>query len=82
MRARCPHVCCPRWRRAYRSSCCSGFRDGVLRVVQDIPNYDLDVNVSVFETNIRVLGGLLSAHVLASDPDLYVQQQQRCMARL
>ena len=54
----------------------------MLRVVQDIPNYDLDVNVSVFETNIRVLGGLLSAHVLASDPDLYVQQQQRCMARL
>ena len=47
----------------------------MLRVVQDIPNYDLDVNVSVFETNIRVLGGLLSAHVLASDPDLYVKQQ-------
>ena len=32
-----------------------------------------DVDVSVFETNIRLLGGLLSAHLLASDPklDLY-----------
>ena len=29
---------------------------------------DLDAHVSVFETNIRILGGLLSAHLLASDP--------------
>jgi hypothetical protein len=28
------------------------------------------VSVSVFETNIRVLGSLLSNHMLASDPDL------------
>ncbi|RYY71721.1 hypothetical protein EON63_21490 [archaeon] len=28
------------------------------------------VNVSVFETTIRVLGGLLSAHLLATDPFL------------
>jgi mannosidase alpha-like ER degradation enhancer 2 len=32
--------------------------------------YDIDAVVSVFETNIRSLGGLLSAHLLASDPDL------------
>ncbi|GBG76786.1 hypothetical protein CBR_g23002 [Chara braunii] len=31
-------------------------------------NFDRDITVSVFETNIRVLGGLLSAHLLASDP--------------
>ena len=30
--------------------------------------FQLDVNVSVFETNIRVLGGLLSAHAIATDP--------------
>ena len=30
--------------------------------------FDLDVNVSVFETTIRVLGGLLSAHLMAIDP--------------
>ncbi|KAH6584398.1 hypothetical protein BASA61_007485 [Batrachochytrium salamandrivorans] len=28
-------------------------------------NFDQDVNVSVFETNIRVVGGLLSAHIMA-----------------
>ncbi|KAJ3121554.1 hypothetical protein HK100_012335 [Physocladia obscura] len=34
-------------------------------------NLDINVNVSVFETCIRVLGGLLSAHVMAvSDPFL------------
>ena len=32
--------------------------------------FDLDVNVSVFESNIRLLGGLLSGHILASDPTL------------
>lgn len=30
--------------------------------------FDYDETVSVFETNIRVLGGLLSAHLLATDP--------------
>lgn len=29
-------------------------------------DFDLDVNVSVFETNIRIVGGLLSAHILAT----------------
>ncbi|KAJ3333549.1 hypothetical protein HDU76_006856 [Blyttiomyces sp. JEL0837] len=34
-------------------------------------DFDMDVNVSVFETNIRVVGGLLSAHSIATmDPDL------------
>lgn len=32
--------------------------------------FNLDVNVSVFETTIRILGGLLSAHLLAIDPML------------
>lgn len=31
---------------------------------------EADVDVSVFESNIRLLGGLLSAHLLATDPDL------------
>ncbi|XP_064482449.1 ER degradation-enhancing alpha-mannosidase-like protein 2 isoform X2 [Ornithodoros turicata] len=38
------------------------------RVVQLLSrgiNFDRDVNVSVFETNIRVVGGLLSAHLLS-----------------
>lgn len=33
-------------------------------------SFDRDVDVSVFETNIRVLGGFLSAHLLISDPSL------------
>lgn len=33
-------------------------------------SFDLNKTVSVFETNIRLLGGLLSAHVMAMDPDL------------
>jgi mannosidase alpha-like ER degradation enhancer 2 len=32
--------------------------------------FDIDVNVSVFETTIRILGGLLSAHLMAIDPAL------------
>ena len=31
--------------------------------------FDFDVTVSVFETNIRLLGGLLSAHLLAEHPE-------------
>ena len=34
--------------------------------------FDFDVEVSVFETSIRVLGGLLSAHALAVDPALQI----------
>ncbi|XP_061657829.1 ER degradation-enhancing alpha-mannosidase-like protein 3 [Syngnathoides biaculeatus] len=40
------------------------FEDGVRKAVQDV-RLDNDVVVSVFETNIRVLGGLLGAHVMA-----------------
>lgn len=31
-------------------------------------SFDIDVRVNVFEANIRLLGGLLSAHLLAEDP--------------
>ncbi|ETN86745.1 hypothetical protein NECAME_05833 [Necator americanus] len=36
-----------------------------LRLVVDNVRFDSDFIVSVFETNIRVLGGLLSGHLLA-----------------
>lgn len=38
------------------------------RVVEHLTtkvNFDKDINVSVFETNIRIVGGLLSAHLLS-----------------
>ena len=36
--------------------------------IADHLDFDRDINVSVFETNIRVLGALLSAHLLAIHP--------------
>ena len=40
------------------------FDQAVHRVIEDV-SFDRDVVVSVFETNIRMLGGLLSGHVMA-----------------
>ncbi|XP_050360465.1 ER degradation-enhancing alpha-mannosidase-like protein 3 [Nymphalis io] len=40
------------------------FSRAIKLVIKDV-TFDHDIVVSVFETNIRVLGGLLSAHVLA-----------------
>ncbi|KAJ8669869.1 hypothetical protein QAD02_001128 [Eretmocerus hayati] len=40
------------------------FEKAVKLVIRDV-TFDTDVIVSLFETNIRMLGGLLSAHVLA-----------------
>lgn len=33
-------------------------------------NFDANINVSVFETNIRIIGGLLSAHLLSHKYDI------------
>lgn len=40
------------------------FQIAIKRIIKDL-NFNMDIVVSVFETNIRMLGGLLSAHVLA-----------------
>ena len=48
----------------------SEFRHAVYLVSSHYPSFDLDVNVSVFETTIRVLGGLLSAHLMAIDDSI------------
>jgi len=40
------------------------FEDAVLKVIETV-RFDTDVVVSVFETNIRIVGGLVSGHVLA-----------------
>lgn len=50
----------------------SEFRIAAHIVTNYIPSFDMDVNVSVFETNIRILGGLLSAHLFAVDEELGV----------
>ena len=40
------------------------FSEALEMIKKDL-TFDRDVTVSVFETNIRVLGGLLSAHQIA-----------------
>lgn len=37
----------------------------VAQLLVDRVDFDININVSVFETNIRVVGGLLSAHLLS-----------------
>lgn len=37
----------------------------VVDIVTSKANFDANINVSVFETNIRIVGGLLSAHLLS-----------------
>ncbi|XP_016141628.1 ER degradation-enhancing alpha-mannosidase-like protein 3 isoform X1 [Sinocyclocheilus grahami] len=49
------------------------FEEAVKKTVQDV-RFDNDIVVSVFETNIRVLGGLLGAHVMA---DVLKQRRER-----
>ncbi|XP_019876061.2 ER degradation-enhancing alpha-mannosidase-like protein 3 [Aethina tumida] len=50
------------------------FEHAVKLIINDV-SFDNDVVVSVFETNIRVVGGLLSAHILAD----YLQQRDGIM---
>uniref|UniRef100_A0A671P185 alpha-1,2-Mannosidase n=1 Tax=Sinocyclocheilus anshuiensis TaxID=1608454 RepID=A0A671P185_9TELE len=49
------------------------FEEAVKKTVRDV-RFDNDIVVSVFETNIRVLGGLLGAHVMA---DVLKQRGER-----
>lgn len=37
----------------------------VAQLILENAHFDMNINVSVFETNIRILGGLLSAHLLS-----------------
>lgn len=36
----------------------------VVHTLIEKSNFDSDINVSVFETNIRIVGGLISAHLM------------------
>jgi mannosidase alpha-like ER degradation enhancer 1 len=44
------------------------FRQGIQYVIQHVDFSQLANVVQVFESNIRILGGLLSAHLFATDP--------------
>lgn len=41
-------------------------------------NFDKDINVSVFETNIRIVGGLLSAHLLSHKAGIELEAGWPC----
>ena len=45
------------------------FRDAVIFIVHHV-HFDIDLRVNVFETNIRLLGGLLAAHLVCVDTSL------------
>lgn len=38
----------------------------VVDILTTKEGFDANINVSVFETNIRIIGGLLSAHLLSN----------------
>ncbi|KAH8929213.1 glycoside hydrolase family 47 protein [Atractiella rhizophila] len=46
----------------------SSFESAVRLAIQYV-RFDKDVKIQVFESTIRVLGGLLSAHIFASEPE-------------
>ncbi|KAM8947822.1 ER degradation-enhancing alpha-mannosidase-like protein 2 [Pelodytes ibericus] len=54
----------------------------VVNVLQDTLDFDIDVNASVFETNIRVVGGLLSAHLLSKRAGLELDPGWPCSGPL
>lgn len=45
-----------------------GFAQAVQNVIFAIHSFDIDSRPQVFETNIRVMGGLLAGHQFASNP--------------
>ncbi|XP_043081428.1 ER degradation-enhancing alpha-mannosidase-like protein 2 isoform X2 [Puntigrus tetrazona] len=54
----------------------------VATLLQDTVDFDSDVNASVFETNIRVVGGLLSAHLLSKRAGMEVEEGWPCSGPL
>uniref|UniRef100_A0A3B5QNU5 alpha-1,2-Mannosidase n=2 Tax=Xiphophorus maculatus TaxID=8083 RepID=A0A3B5QNU5_XIPMA len=54
----------------------------VASLLQDTVDFDIDVNASVFETNIRVVGGLLSAHMLAGRAGMELEPGWPCSGPL
>ncbi|CAH1785924.1 unnamed protein product [Owenia fusiformis] len=45
-------------------------------------NFDVDMNVSVFETNIRIVGGLVSAHLMSKKAGIELEDGWPCSGPL
>lgn len=50
----------------------------VVNIITETINFDINMNVSVFETNIRVIGGLLSAHILSHKAGMALEPGWPC----
>lgn len=50
----------------------------VVNIITETINFDINMNVSVFETNIRVIGGLLSAHILSHKAGIQLEPGWPC----
>ena len=53
----------------------------VYSIIEKRTDFDANINVSVFETNIRIVGGLLAAHLVARRAGVEVKTiaQQACL---
>ncbi|XP_065363098.1 uncharacterized protein Edem1 [Calliphora vicina] len=54
----------------------------VVKVLEQKMDFDKDINVSVFETNIRIVGGLLSAHLLSKKAEMQLEEGWPCQGSL
>lgn len=54
----------------------------VVGLILERANFDVNINVSVFETNIRILGGLLSGHLMSRRMGLEVEEGWPCSGPL
>ncbi|PBC34746.1 ER degradation-enhancing alpha-mannosidase [Apis cerana cerana] len=50
----------------------------VAEIISARANFEANINVSVFETNIRVVGGLLSAHLLSHKAGIHLEPGWPC----
>jgi len=54
----------------------------VYSLVAERENFDSNINVSVFETNIRIVGGLISAHLMAKRAGVPLEEGWPCTGPL
>ncbi|KAM7346551.1 ER degradation-enhancing alpha-mannosidase-like protein 2 [Cochliomyia hominivorax] len=54
----------------------------VVKLLEQKMDFDKDINVSVFETNIRIVGGLLSAHLLSKKANVELEEGWPCQGPL
>uniref|UniRef100_T1IZX8 alpha-1,2-Mannosidase n=1 Tax=Strigamia maritima TaxID=126957 RepID=T1IZX8_STRMM len=54
----------------------------VAKLITEKSQFDININVSVFETNIRVIGGLLSAHLLSKKAGMELEDGWPCSGPL